>query len=415
MAPLEPWEKVLVDNELYPETVHGQIPCADCHNGDSTEEDKHVSHEGLIPNPSLDAEGSCGDCHPDVVAMNEFSLHTNLAGYHKVLDARSEPEDHEALQEMFGNHCSSCHSSCGECHVSQPNSVGGGLIDGHMFNETPSMTRNCTACHGSRIGNEYLGKHEGLRPDVHFRQGRMSCVDCHTGHEMHGQPAQCNDCHPGIEDSIIQPADHRYSGVQTPRCETCHVPVALGNDGIEMHEQHSGDLSCQVCHSISYTSCDGCHVAISDKTGNPFYATDDHYLSFAIGKNPIRSYDRPYEYVTLRHVPIARDSYAFYGDDLLKNFDALPTWVYTTPHNIQRETPQAESCEACHENPDWFLTADKVHPDELTANLPVIVEEIPSVEKPEISIQDLITDPTTEIPPAENFASEEEETQSSDS
>ncbi len=29
--------------------------------------------------------------------------------------------------EMFGNHCDSCHATCGECHVSQPNLVGGGI------------------------------------------------------------------------------------------------------------------------------------------------------------------------------------------------------------------------------------------------------------------------------------------------
>jgi len=393
VAPLEPWEKVLVDSELYPDTVHGQIPCVDCHDGDSTTSDKKVAHEGLIANPSNDAERTCGECHPDVVAMNEYNLHTNLAGYHKVLDARSVPEDHETLQTMFGNHCNDCHSSCGECHVSQPNLVGGGLIDGHLFNETPSMTRNCTACHGSRVGNEFLGKHEDLMADVHFRQGRMNCIDCHTGHEMHGQPSQCEACHNGPEASSVPPADHRYSGVQTPRCETCHVNVALGKDGIEMHEAHSGDLSCQVCHSIEYTSCDGCHVAISDSTGNPFYATDGSYLNFIIGKNPLKSYDRPYDYVTLRHVPVAHDSFAYYGDDLLKNFDALPTWVYTTPHNIQRVTPQTESCEACHENADLFLTADKVAPEELAANLPVIVERLPLAEE-------LITDLTSEVPPA---------------
>jgi thiosulfate/3-mercaptopyruvate sulfurtransferase len=119
-------------------------------------------------------------------------------------------------------------------------------------------------------------------------------------------------------------------------------------------------------------------VEVSETTGNPFFATDGSYLTFMIGLNPLESYDRPYEYVTLRHVPIAKDSYAFYGDNLLPNFDALPTWVYTTPHNIQRNTPQTESCDACHGNADLFLTADKVYPEELNANLPVIVNTIPA-------------------------------------
>lgn len=379
MPPLEAWEKVLVNGETYLDTVHGQIACMDCHGG-AQSADKETAHAGMVANPSNDPETACGECHPDVVAMNQYSLHSNLTGYWTVLDARRDTTDtvsHEAITEMFGNHCDSCHATCGECHVSQPNLVGGGFIDGHMFNETPSMTRNCTACHGSRVGNEYLGKHEGLKADVHLREGRMNCVDCHSGHEMHGQPAECQTCHTGPELTSVAPADHRYAGVQSPRCETCHTPAAIAQDGLPMHEAHGSDLSCQVCHSIAYTSCDNCHVALSDTTGNPFFATDASYLGFFIGLNPDRSYDRPYQYVPVRHIPISTESFSFYGENLLAFFDALPTWKYTTPHNIQRETPQAETCNACHGNPALFLTIDKVAPEEVQANLPVIVEVIP--------------------------------------
>lgn len=377
MAPLEPWEKALVQPEAFSQTVHGQIPCTDCHGGVQSQ-DKETAHTDLIGRPSGDPARVCGNCHPDVVATAPSSLHTTLDGYWEVLNARGAPESHAALEEMFGNHCASCHASCGDCHVSQPASVGGGLIDGHLFNRTPSMSRNCTACHGSRVGNEYLGKNEGLNPDVHFRQGRMTCVECHTSHEMHGQPAECSSCHAVPEGESPPPPDHRYDGLQSPRCETCHPSVVTGQDEVEMHAVHGGDLSCQVCHSIAYTSCDGCHVGVSEQTGNPFFATDAHYQSFLIGRNPLRSYDRPYGFVPVRHVPIAVDSYAYYGADLLPNFDSLPTWKYATPHNIQRETPQAESCNACHGNPALFLTEEKVSPVELDANLSVIVETVPA-------------------------------------
>ena len=79
----------------------------------------------------------------------------------------------------------------------------------------------------------------------------------------------------------------------------------------------------------------------------------------------------------MRHVPISPTSYEYYGEDLLVNFTALPTWKYATPHNIQRNTPQTEACTNCHNNPEIFLTRDKVAENELEANSPVIVDEPP--------------------------------------
>ena len=115
----------------------------------------------------------------------------------------------------------------------------------------------------------------------------------------------------------------------------------------------------------------------------PFYQTEGDYLTFFIGRNPSPNYHRLYEYVVLRHVPASVDSYSFYGDNLLPSFDSLPTWVYATPHNVQKETPQNESCNACHGNADIFLTTGKVKPEEVNANLNVIVDQIPApVEEP---------------------------------
>jgi hypothetical protein len=77
---------------------------------------------------------------------------------------------------------------------------------------------------------------------------------------------------------------------------------------------------------------------------------------------------------------------------MLPDFNALPTWVYATPHNIQRVTPQTESCDQCHNNPALFLTPDKVKPEELEANLEVMVLEIPP------AIIDLLKPPTLPEP-----------------
>jgi len=364
VAPLEPWEKALVDYEAYSEDVHSNFACSQCHAGQQSE-DKETVHTDLISYPSEDPE-LCGKCHTDVKATFSDSLHASQEGYWTTINARSVPENHPELEEMFGNHCASCHTSCGDCHVSQPRSVGGGLIEGHLFKKTPSMTRNCTACHLSRVGNEFLGKNEDVLADVHFRQGRMRCTDCHTGAEMHGDV---------VGNDGESPPTHRYDGAQAPRCESCHENVT--SDDIQMHQMHGEKLSCQVCHSVTYSSCDGCHVALSEDTGNPFFRTEGTYSTFLIGRNTRQNEQRPYDYVPVRHIPVAPTSYQYYGEDLLPNFDSLPTWAYATPHNIQRNTPQNESCEACHGNAEIFLTADKVAESELAANFAVILETVP--------------------------------------
>jgi hypothetical protein len=374
VAPLEPWEKVLIIEDAFAATSHGKMECEACHMG-VQDADKGTAHTGLVARPSSELN-ICGTCHTEIASTYPKSLHATQEGYWTVLNARSTPENHPALEEMFGNHCAGCHTTCGDCHVSQPHHVGGGFLNGHLFEKTPPMTRTCTACHGSRVGNEYLGKHEDLPGDVHFRMARLNCISCHSGQTLHTTPRDLSG-----EDA------HRYAGEQSPSCESCHLEVGAAVDANEMHQIHGGNLSCQVCHSITYTSCDGCHVAISDKTGNPFYSTERTYFTFFIGRNTRQSEQRPYEYVPVRHVPAARDAYYYYGDNLLPNFDKLPTWVYTTPHNIQRKTPQASSCAACHGNEDLFLTADKVAPDELLANQNVIVAFVP------LSLEELLAAP----------------------
>lgn len=379
MAPLEPWEKVLVSQEDFQNDPHNQMKCGFCHGGQQAP-DKEEAHTDLIADPSGGETQVCGSCHSVENHTFESSLHSTQAGYWTAIDERSVPENHEALETMFGNHCASCHTTCGDCHISQPNSVGGGFIEGHVVKKTPSMTRNCTACHGSRVGNEYLGKNEGLQGDVHFRVERMNCVSCHEGMDMHDSTGACTECHTDPNDEALTNSDYRYSGAQVPGCETCHETVGAEEDSNLQHKMHNDKLSCQVCHSVSYTSCDGCHVAISENTGNPFFETQNTYLTFFIGRNPEQSYHRPYEYVTVRHIPVDTESYAFYGENLLPNFDARPTWSYATPHNIQRITPQNESCNNCHGNADIFLTNDKVNPDEVNANLDVIVPEVPAAK-----------------------------------
>ena len=365
MPPLEAWEKVWIDLATYSGDFHAYIKCSACHGGNPKADDMETAHEGLIRDPSSAPLSPCKSCHEDIALSAANSLHNTLAGYDTVLYERSSPEHYEALEYMQSYHCDNCHANCGDCHIAQPNSVGGGLLDSHAFIKTPPMSRTCTGCHGSRVKNEYFGLNEGLMGDVHLLQARMDCTACHTAEEMHGMGS-------------AEGAVHRYDGAENPSCVDCHAGQIGPQSGIPQHVVHRPDvLSCQACHSVSYTNCTNCHV---DRTEDdvPFFKVEAHSLGFYLGRNPIQSADRPYKYVPVRHVPIDINSFSAYGADLLTNFLARPTWTYATPHNIQRITPQNETCGSCHGNEAIFLTADKVAEAERDgANLNVIVEQIP--------------------------------------
>lgn len=349
MPPVEAWKKVLV-NEAFFETSHGQYDCIHCHGGQDDEQSMEAAHEGIEADPS----DGCAECHGVEAYNYENSQHRQLTGYRKLIAARAGIDElTPGLEEMFEQECYTCHATCGQCHISRPHSVKKGFVRGHEFLRRPSMTENCTACHGSRVGQEFRGQHAGIPADAHYNKG-MQCVACHSAEELHGHGAQ---------------GDTRYEVASAPQCEDCH---RVGDDNL-FHRAHGDRLSCQVCHSVSYKNCYSCHV------GEGLERPSE--LGFKIGLNPLQSAERPYDYVVVRHIPITPDSYRDYEPGGLPNFSALPTWKYATPHNIQRRTPQTADCtNSCHNNAEIFLTEadlEGVSSEEVEANQRVIVREIP--------------------------------------
>ncbi|TXT53639.1 MAG: hypothetical protein BAJATHORv1_140019 [Candidatus Thorarchaeota archaeon] len=363
MPPLEAWEKVFIEDGFLL-SVHNTQNCIGCHGGVGDEDDMEAAHEGVVRDPLESSERVCGICHVDATRHASTSLHQNLTGYYTVLSARGVDFSDPVMEEAFGNHCDSCHTTCGQCHISRPSFTFGGLIAGHRVKSVASIRDTCMACHGARVANEYQGKNEGVEGSVHWLEEGMSCFQCHDVTEYHGDGSE--------------PA-HRYAGEPDVSCLDCHAGVISEESEIVEHEVHAETVACQVCHvSGPYKNCYDCHVGLDDQ-GLSYYQTEESQMLFKIGRNPMQSEDRPWEYVLVRHVPVAPDTFAFYGDDLIPQFDNVPTWKYATPHNIQRETPQNQTCECCHCNEDLFLTADDVAPDEMEANARVIVEEIPAL------------------------------------
>ncbi len=345
---MEGWKKVLIDGTdgaAFLASVHGTISCIECHGGQSGTNTKDDAHVGLIADPSDGPNNKCLDCHAGTHGSYEDAIHYTQAGYYALFEKRSGAKISDSPNYMAGfqSACGGCHVSCGDCHISSPKPVGGGLVKAHRVNRTPDMVKNCTACHGSRVGDEYYGNNDYAGADYHRVPLAMSCTDCHDGADMHGDGSA---------------PQSRYEAPGLAQCTDCHGPGIDNQWDNVYHTTHMSQFACQVCHSQNYKSCNGCHAGQG--------ITGSSYETFKIGYNP-RSDIRSEKYVVLRHVPVVEDTYAAWGMSTLPNFSSEPTWKLATPHNIRRWTDrttvdEGKPClDACHNSfngpVDFFLRA----------------------------------------------------------
>jgi hypothetical protein len=330
----EPYDRVYMGGsgyEDFQESSHYGMGCTGCHNGVDNTADKTVAHSGdFIAHPSQAAVEKCGACHNAIASDFQTSIHNGTGQKRKVAmrHGGSSYEDFAGLPqhqlEGYSKNCATCHADCGTCHVVRPPIKGGGLADGHNFIKTPNMINVCVGCHTSRGGHAYLGVATGTSPDVHLTNGDFDCLSCHTATEMHGDGTM---------------VEQRYAYSKLPKCENCHSTSFNSN---EYHEAHYGDFNCQVCHSQDYNNCGSCHIHGEG-------ARIPSYLGFKIAVNPLPTIKPNYDFALVRRTLAAPDSWQEYGVSQSSTFDVLPTYNYTTPHNILRWTTRTEieSGQAC--------------------------------------------------------------------
>ena len=303
---MEPQKKVLV-SEKYLETEHGEIACEDCHGGNPVGKGKKAAHDGMDPLPSVnDPENACGGCHDEIVSTAGDSLHATLATFPRMLKSRANMDKWAHIDKARQNHCASCHTSCGGCHVSRPPSAQKGFVRGHVFQKQPDPINQCTACHGSRVGYEYYGQRG--QGDVHAAKAGMDCVDCHNAGEMHA--------------AAPENIEVRYVLQEMVQCKDCHKNLAAGS--VREHAIHQGKVQCQVCHSQTYVNCYSCHVG-KDPEGVAFFQNKWEVESMKIGRNYAGASSKAaYQYMLVRHVPVDPEMFDYYGKDGFTNFDSSP-------------------------------------------------------------------------------------------
>ena len=84
--------------------------------------------------------------------------------------------------------------------------------------------------------------------DVHF-VGGMTCMDCHTSREMHGDG--------------VGYISMKQEGVMDVTCEQCHDNIGKTTS----HTIHGDKLDCKSCHVRQVVSCTNCHFETMVKEG----------------------------------------------------------------------------------------------------------------------------------------------------
>lgn len=333
----EPYDRVFMGGEgytAYKQSGHYQIGCVGCHKGTDNTADKNLAHSGdFVRHPSVFSEETCGGCHADIVNKFKTSLHHGTGQKRKVAirSGFNGPEDFDKLPEHqiegYNANCATCHASCGECHIVRPVMGGGGLTEGHNFIKTPDMNSVCVTCHVSRGGHAYLGVASGTVPDVHLTQAGFRCISCHPADDLHGDG---------------QEVEQRYAYSKLPECVDCHTGLETKNS---YHYTHYTDFNCQVCHSQKYNNCGSCHIHGEG-------ARIPSYMDFKIAVNPLPDLKPGFDFTLVRRTLAAPDNWEKYGIAQYANFDALPTYNYTSPHNILRWTDRTdvEAGQQCYYN-----------------------------------------------------------------
>jgi thiosulfate/3-mercaptopyruvate sulfurtransferase len=359
---LEPYEKIYV-SQAFLATDHGQIACVDCHGGNPEDPNWQTAHAGLVKDPTFpDPENACGQCHPDISAGAPTSLHFTIAPIGQAITRRMGPADQKvqtALATARDKHCSQCHASCGQCHVSRPDYVNGGFLAQHRFQKIPPMETTCASCHGGRVFGEFTGLNKNIAADTHFEDAEMTCRDCHKAAQMHAS---------AVGDETQPPSASR------PRCETCHPEASAEDSDRPAHQIHRQKVACQVCHAQAVKQCYGCHVG-TDAKGIAYFKCRKTALGFKIGRNPQPAPDRLYTYTVKRHPPIVPETFDAYSPAALKQFAQVPTWKECAPHSIRRITSQNSACNNCHGNRALFLDVSDLADWEVAANADMVVSD----------------------------------------
>ncbi len=231
----------------------------------------HLWTEGSMQAGDFRASG-CAACHV-LYADNGLSQSADPT---IPKEKPAHPIKHELTTRIPPQQCIHCHNRGGRTGVSYT-----GAMEADPYGSPFTASGGKQSMLHGKLYNQ-------LSPDVHFKQG-MSCIDCHTSNDAHGDghiyskkeqavEIRCTSCHGDVDQS---PSGKTAWGTPLPNLaqeggklvltakltgKKHLVPsVKAVADAGKLHpamliQGHKEKLECYACHASWAPQCYGCHV-----------------------------------------------------------------------------------------------------------------------------------------------------------
>ncbi len=317
---------VYVDDELYSNSIHGDLDCIEC----------HEELEGVdFPHDEIETRKvECGLCHEDAVAEVSHSVHS--------------PKFRDRAPDIPG--CSDCHGVHDILAVDDPASSV----------SKANQPRTCAVCHADE---EITERNRIVLPNVisHYSESIHSRL-IRSGNT---EAATCSDCHHGHE--ILSPLE-QHSTIFKPNipktCGACHED-ALAQYDISLHAQslNAGNKDAPVCtdchseHDIlkpenPAAPTHGFNVAI--EVCSPCHASERLAKKYGFRWRQVKSFSESYHGLALRggKSTVANCGSCHGVHDILPSSDPRSR---INPANLQ------ETCGACHPNATENFARGSIH------------------------------------------------------
>jgi len=216
---------LFVDEEVYTNSVHGDMDCADCHEDLWDVEDMHEEELQAV---------DCGNCHDDAVEEVEAGGHmAECIDCHGKHDILSGDDPDSAVNDLKASStCCACHSEYDSSCSYWEEGVHGRLL----IEDAEDLSAACNDCHGSH--------------DIRGADEEESTVARHRINET------CGVCHPDVLEtyqSSIHGDAFEGNGDEAPVCTSCHSPHRT-EAALEEQFQLTVVERCSACHEeMSYS------------------------------------------------------------------------------------------------------------------------------------------------------------------